>query len=969
VSPFDFFVDDRCREVPFPYPDELAEELAPFLRGPAGETGPRVRALLAEQPARGYVTDHLVAKNALVARRVRYVIRDEPGIQTPEQTLEVGSESCRDTALLLCEALRAQGFAARFVSGYLVQLTDEGNIPDLARGESSDVVDLHAWCEEFVPGAGWIGLDGTSGLLCGEGHVPLASTASPAVAAPIDGTSSVAASAFEVRMEVRRLGHEPRPRRPYTEETWASIRAAGDAVDASLRASGLRLTMGGEPTWTSREHPRAPEWKEGAVGPTKWAQGLRLARALRARLAPGGVVLSKMGKHYPGESLPRWALELLWRADGTPLWRDPALLDFSVAAPGAVSRRGEAGDVEQAGAFAADLAAALGVPREHALPGYEDPWEHVLREQNLPDDVDPLRAGLDDPEARRTLARARGRGLGLPVGFALPLTIAPDAALRGERWASSPWTFRRGHLFLLCGDSPMGWRLPLDRLGGRPALRLDRDPSLPAPSLPAPAPVLQRPAGPGSRGLDVGAVAAPETSSSGPFHAPIAADDTVRTALCVEPRDGALHVFLPPLPSADAFVRSVAAIEAVAAARRRPVRLKGYGPPMDARMRHFVLTPDPGVLEVDVPPTESFAECTRLLETVADAANHAGLTMETYQLDGREVGTGGGHHLTLGSPTTAESPFLTRPALLAGLLRYVQNHPSLSFLFTGSFVGPTSQAPRVDEARDDALVEPELALARAERAGDAPPPWLVDRRVRNLLVDLTGNTHRTEICIDKLYDPCSPAGRHGLGELRAFQMPPHERMAVAQMLPVRSVVARLARAPFTAPRVRWGAELHDRFMLPHYLWAVFEDVVRDLRAHDLPLQASWWRPFLDVRYPVLGTLERDDIVLELRAALEPWHVLGEVPTATGTSRSVDSSLERIQVRVDGVTEGRHAVAVNGVAVPLRPTGRAAERVGGVRFRAGHPRSACTRRSASITRSGSISSTPGRAARSAPRPTT
>jgi uncharacterized protein (DUF2126 family)/transglutaminase-like putative cysteine protease len=902
VNPFDFFVDDRCRDLPFEYPDGLAGELAPFLAAAHPPPSDRLRAFLATIPARGYITDYLVALNRKVASEVRYIIRNEPGIQKSDETLAIGSGSCRDSAVLLCDVLRAGGLAARFVSGYLVQLTDEGNIPDLAKGVLRDVVDLHAWCEVYVPGGGWIGLDGTSGLLAGEGHIPLACTANAALASPIDGTSSRAASRFDFVMEVVRLGHEPRPRVPYTDDEWSAIRACGGAVDDHLRASELRLTMGGEPTFTSREHPREPEWNEGAIGATKWEQGLRLTKELYSRFAPHGVFLHRTGKHYPGESLPRWALDVIWRRDRAPLFREPALLDFDGE---------EEVSLETAEAFARALAPALGI-EDTAIAAYEDPWIAIVHEMNLPDDVDPLKASLDDPEERRTLSRILGRGAKKPVGFALPIARGSTGG-----WVTSRWTFKRGALFLLFGDSPMGLRLPLDRIGGKPFAQLERDVTI------APEPLVQH--------LGDAPFVPPD-----PAREFVPSDEKVRTAFCVEPRDGALYVYLPPVPAADDFVEIVRAVEDVAAKLGQRIRLEGYPPPSDPRLDRLSVTPDPGVLEVNLPVSERFDDYVALQETIADAALRCGLTCEKYQLDGREVGSGGGHHLTLGGPTTVESPWLTRPALLASFLRYLQNHPSLSFLFTSMFVGPTSQAPRVDEARLDSLLELELALGRAENETDAPPPWLIDRIFRNLLVDLTGNTHRTEVSIDKLYDPHGLSGRQGIVELRAFEMPPHERMACAQMLLVRAIVARLARSPYREPLVRWGTELHDRFMLPHYLWADLSDVARDLREHALPIERAWYRPFLDWRFPVLGTMERDDVVVELRSALEPWHVLGETPSQTGTSRYVDSSLERIQVRVDGITEHRHAVMVNGLRLPLRPTGRASERVAGVRFRAWQP---------------------------------
>ncbi len=903
VNPFDFFVDDRCKTVPFDYPDGLADELAPFLA--RNTPSPRLAAWLRESPPGGYVTDHLVALNARVAREVRYILRDEAGIQTSDETLIKGSGSCRDSAVLLVDALRAQGFAARFVSGYLVQLADEGELPDEAKGVDRDVVDLHAWAEAFVPGAGWIGLDGTSGLLCGEGHLPLACTVNPELASPVDGTSSEVAEGFDVVMQVTRLGHEASPRRPYTDAQWTALRAAGDLIDARLAADGLALTMGGEPTWTSREHPREPEWNLEALGPTKWAQAMRLTRELAPRIARGGVVMHRMGKQYPGESLPRWVVQLAWRDDGVPLWRDPRWLDLDEDAerpPVAID------DVR---AFATALAARLGLP-DAWMPAYEDPWHFVAREQELPPDVDPLTAGLRDPEARRMLARALGRGLDVPVGFVLPLTREDDA------WATAGWTFRRGALHLIPGDSPIGLRLPLDRIAGT-----SRD--LIAPDLTVGAAALSSdPWRPLPQGTD-----APPVQ-----HSPLP-DGSVRTALCIESRDGALCIFLPPMERAEDFVRLLAAIEATAEKTQRPVRLEGYGPKGDPRVQSCLVTPDPGVIEVNLPVTRTYAAYVDTLESVGRAALHAGLTSERFQLDGRAAGTGGGHHLTLGGPTTVESPFLRRPDLLASTLRFLQHHPSLSYLFTGLFVGPTSQAPRVDEARHESLSELEIALDLADRA-ESPPPWLTDRIFRNLLVDVTGSTHRTELSIDKLYDPATLHGRQGIVEFRAFEMPPNERMAAAQMLLVRAMTSVFARDRYVAPLVRWGTQLHDRFMLPHHLWADLRCALDHLADRGVALDPAWFEPFVELRFPVSGRVTLDDVTMELRPALEPWPVLGEEATASGTSRYVDASLERVQLKVDGLVEGRHKVLVNGVELPLRPTGRASEYVAGVRFRAWKP---------------------------------
>ena len=913
VNPFDFFVDPRAERVPFPYAHAIAPDLAPYLdpTDDAYAGGPLLRTFLDELPREGKTMDFLVALNTAVNRRLRYVIREEAGVWTPEQTLAEGRASCRDSATLLVAALRSRGLAARFVSGYLVQLTDEGMIPDAPRGVTHDVVDLHAWAEAYIPGGGWIGLDATSGLLCGEGHVPLACTARPAAAAPIDGTSDVLADRVSFEMNVKRLGHEPRPTAPFPEEVWTELIAAGDRTDAALAAARLELTVGGEPTFTSRLHPELPEWNTDALGDTKLEQGITLANALRARLAPGGLLLHRFGKQYPGESLPRWALEIVARRDGVPLARNRT--------PG--PPRATLADAER---FAQALAAQLRVPEESLQPAFEDPWHYVHEEALLPVGVDPLRADLKSPEERRRLARVLDRGLSKATGYVLPLAPLPGGGWRAERWG-----FRRERLYLVPGDSPLGLRLPLGSIEGAPPPAPEEEP-YPGPRDPRQARA--------EEGEDESQVARPEPIVDRPV-APAAPfrSASIRTALCVEPRGGRLRVFVPPMPTVAAFCQLAQAIDDTAAALDFDVEVEGYPPPRSPELLQLTVTPDPGVLEVNIPPTRTAREHAELLEVVFDAALHSGLHAEKHQLDGRNAGSGGGNHITMGGPTPLSSPFLRRPDLLASLLGFVQHHPSLSYLFTGLFVGPTSQAPRVDEARHDAIYELEIALKRAfEPTPEPPPPWLSDTLFRHLLVDVSGSTHRTEICIDKLFDPGSPYGRQGLIELRAFEMPPHVRMAIAQVALVRALIASFAAAPYRGPLVRWGQGLHDRFLLPTWLWRDFEDVLAHLERSGLPLPRDAYRVFLEFRCPVVGQLEVGDVRLELRNAIEPWNVLGEETVATGTSRYVDSSMERVELRTDGFVPERHIVTVNGMALPLRATGVAGELVGGVRFRAWAP---------------------------------
>jgi uncharacterized protein (DUF2126 family) len=919
VNPFDFFVDGVAETLPFAYPAALAGELAPFLEpveaGPSGFTvGPAFEEFDRSLPREGRTVDLAVGLNQSVRERVAYVIREESGIYSPEETLVRGRGSCRDSALLLCALLRRRGLAARFVSGYLVQLTDEGLLPDVPLGMRHDVADLHAWAEVFLPGGGWIGLDATSGLLCGEGHVPLCCSARPELAAPIEGTSSVASTRAEFELKVARLGHEPRPTAPYTDDVWSSLQERGQSIDTALDQAGVVLTMGGEPTFNSRHHPDAPEWNGEALGPTKWSHGLQLAAELQRRLAPGSLLLLRQGKWYPGESLPRWALEIIGRRGQAALWNGPALAAEAHSTD------------DDAARLAAQLAERLRLG-EVLMPAFEDPWRALQDEAALPLDVDPLHANLDDPEERRRLARVLDRGLGRPAGHVLPLQ-RDGAGWRGERWQ-----FRRGHLFLVPGDSPIGLRLPLRSLA--PAAF----PEPLEPEVVPPDPRRRQASEPVEHGKNGASARRP------PPPGQPTAGGAVRTALCVENRGGRVHVFLPPQVSAADFFALVAEIDAARAATGVDVQLEGYPPPPSPEVERFSVTPDPGVLEVNIAPTRTLRDYTHVMEETFEAALHAGLHCEKYLLDGRLAGSGGGHHLTMGGESPLSSVFLRRPDVLASLITFLQHHPSLAYLFAGLFVGPTSQAPRVDEARHEALAELELALDRAFQPGPgpsgtpgAPPPWLADLLFRHLLVDVSGNTHRTELCIDKLFDPQSPAGRQGLVELRAFEMPPHVRMAVAQMTLVRALVASFATpgGTYRRPLVRFGAALHDRYLLPYFLGRDLDDVLLHLERAGLALPRDAYTPFLELRCPLAGRLQAEDVLLEVRNALEPWPVLGEETTGAGTSRYVDSSLERIEVRVHGLLPERHAVLCNGHRVPLWPGATAGLSVAGIRFRAWAP---------------------------------
>jgi uncharacterized protein (DUF2126 family) len=925
INPFDFFLEEEAEQFPFPYGEQLAQDLRPYLE--IREAGPRLLEWVAavDRAPRRTVT-FLVELNQRLQRDIGYTIRMEPGIQSCEHTLGKAIGSCRDTGWLLVQILRHLGLAARFVSGYLVQLTPDVKSLDGPAGPAADFTDLHAWAEVYIPGAGWVGLDPTSGLFAGEGHIPLACTPDPATAAPVTGATEVAEVDLQFANEVRRIHEDPRVTKPYTEAQWSAIDALGLRVDTDLQDDDVRLTMGGEPTFVSIDDMDGDEWNTAAMGPTKRLRAAELLKRLQDRFARGSVLHYGQGKWYPGEPLPRWALSCLWRADGVPVWHDQALLADETVDYGVTTA--------QAARFLRALALRIGIPDELVVPGYEDAFYYLWKEGTLPANVDPLHADLTDPDERRRLAELLQRGLATETGYALPLRWMEDPIEPG-RWQSTRWTFRRGRMYLVPGDSPMGYRLPLDSLPWVDPAEQEADHHR---SLFEELPPLGDPHGYVARRYSelhaqVGATAGrgePMCIGDKPY--PTAA---VRTALCAEPRGGRLCVFLPPLTHLENYLELIATIEATAAEEQIPVIIEGYEAPRDWRLRRFQITPDPGVIEVNIHPACNWNELRENTAVIYDEARLTRLGTEKFMIDGRHTGTGGGNHVTIGGATPADSPVLRRPELLQSLVSYWQNHPSLSYLFSGLFVGPTSQAPRVDEARDDSLYELDIAFQQVP-AGETPKPWLVDRLFRHLLIDVTGNTHRAEFCIDKLYSPDSATGRLGLVELRGFEMPPHWRMSLVQQLLLRALIARFWRQPYRRPLLRWGTELHDRFLLPHYAWQDLCDVLCELHEVGYVFDPQWFAPFFEFRFPQYGCVQVGDLQLELRLAIEPWHVLGEEVSSQGTARYVDSSVERLQVRVAGMTDTRHVITCNGRRVPLRPTETKNEFVAGVRYRAWQP---------------------------------
>jgi len=923
INPFDFFLEEYAEHYPFQYPEQLQKELLPYLE--ATETGPLLSAFLAEIPRdKTAIVNFLVDINQRINRTVNYSIRMEPGVQTCEETLGKKLGSCRDSGWLLVQALRHLGLAARFVSGYLVQLTADVKALDGPSGTEVDFTDLHAWAEVYIPGAGWIGLDPTSGLFAGEGHIPLACTADYVSAAPVTGGfTGQANTTFEFSNSVTRIYEDPRVTKPYTDAQWKAIEKLGEKVDKELKKGDVRLTMGGEPTFVSIDNMDAPEWNTDADGLQKRKLASELVRRLRDSFAPGGLLYFGQGKWYPGEPLPRWQLACFWRKDGKPVWKNPDLL--------AEETRDYGFKTEHAAQYIAELAKHLGLKGSYIRPGFEDPLYYLLQEGILPQNLDPLKADLKDDLERKRLAKVLSQDLGAPVGYVLPMHWS-QARLS---WSSSPWEFRRGEMFLVPGDSAMGLRLPLNSL---PWVAFEDRDHEPERSLYEEVEPLSDIDSLVSRRYSTRSKKADHPTEMEAAETVADPQWTPHTALCVEARYGRMHVFVPPTTMLEHYLDIVASIEATSKKLKMAVIVEGYQPPHDLRLTRLPVTPDPGVIEVNIHPAANWKELVHNTTTLYEQARLTRLGTEKFMLDGRHTGTGGGNHVTLGGITPADSPILRRPDLLRSLVTYWQHHPALSYLFSGLFIGPTSQAPRVDEARNDSLYELEIAFQQMPE-GEVPAPWLVDRLLRNLLIDMTGNTHRSEFCIDKLYAPGTDAGRLGLLELRAFEMPPHAQMSLMQMLLLRTLVAWFWKQPYKKPLIRWDTQLHDRFMLPHFIESDILDVARDLQAAGYNFKAEWIAPFLEFRFPRCGTVQVGDLQLDLHTAIEPWNVLGEEITSSGTARYVDSSVERLQVRLTGAMGERYAVTCNGRRVPLWPTQKQGEMVAGLRFRAWNPPSA------------------------------
>ncbi len=895
-NPFGFFLEPGVEEYPFAYAAELAKDLEPYCS--VEPAGPLLKVFLdrLSRDKQGTIS-FLVDLNRRVRDQIEYLTRLDPGVQTCEKTLEKRSGSCRDSAWLLIQILRHSGIAARFVSGYLIQLASDDESPD---GPQSDSAAFHAWAEVFLPGAGWIGMDPTSGLLAGEGHIPLVCTPNPSNAAPIEGTVELASVDFDYSISIRRLNEAdaPRPSEPFSVGAWTQVEEVAHRIDADLEAQDVRLTMGGEPTFVGIDEPEDAQWNIDALGAMKKTRGLALIRSLREKVAPGGVLHYGQGKWYPGEPLPRWALSCCWRADGVPVWKNIDLVaredrEYNFGPPEALK-------------FIEALSRRLRSTAENILPAVE----------------------------RETDAE--------PAGYILPIRRRQrDGRLF---WSSQLWFSRPTRLLLSPGDSPIGYRIPTEAMPWVAPDEIE----------------YEREAEPGAEPSDQqkeGRIKLPSTPSrrmdlftKHPDPDPLpalsstaeTATERIRPSLCVQTRDGRLHVFLPYTSELADYLDLLSAVEDTCQYLSLPVWLEGYPPPSDPRLRSFSVTPDPGVLEVNLPPAGNWDELDHLNTVLFEEARRNRLTAEKFSYNGSHAATGGGSHIVVGGATVMDSPFLRRPDLLRSMLTFWQNHPSLSYLFSGQYIGPTSQSPRVDEARTDALYDLEVAFSNLP--ANECPPATIDGLFRDLLVDVTGNSHRAEFCIDKLYPPEGRGLRLGLLELRAFEMTPHARMGLVELLLVRALVSAFWKRPYEGSLVRWGPLLHDRFMLPHFVRRDFVEVLTYLRSAGYNIEEQWFRAHLEFRFPEIGSIKvraikiesipADGVELELRHALEPWNVLAEETTSGGLARSVDSSFERIQVKLSGlVAEGRYVVACNGRRVPLYFTGERGESIAGVRFRA------------------------------------
>ncbi|MDZ7614538.1 MAG: transglutaminase family protein [Flavobacteriaceae bacterium] len=702
INPFDFFVEEYAEKFPFQYESQDIKELTPYLE--IVEEGPLLMKWLkkVERFKGSSIVDFLVSVNRELFNELEYTVRMEPGVFSCEESLQNKFGSCRDSAWLLVQTMRHLGLAARFVSGYLIQLKADQKAVDGPSGTEKDFTDLHAWCEVYVPGAGWIGLDPTSGLLAGEGHIPLCCTPAPASAAPISGVLDKCEVEFFHSNEVIRIHEDPRVTKPYSEQQWAEIMALGDRVDQKLEAGDVRLTMGGEPTFVSIDDMESDQWNTAADGVDKQKLSNVLIHKLSERFGKGGLFHYGQGKWYPGEPTPRWQMALYWRKDGKPVWKQKDLLaDFS---------KNYTYTFKDASRFLEHLSKKLGVSEKNIVPGYEDAFYYLWTERKLPVNIDPHHINLKDSLERKTLMEQLDRGLEDPAGFVLPM----QWAYQKNGWISCAWEFRGGKMMLIPGNSQMGYRLPLESLpfipeSKRPkpvvrslfdetealadfhelvTLRSNAIPDYTIPEdmlFPKEYKVKEETE---DKKKKVSHLPFQEKEEEKDNFKPEYDTFTIKTALVSEIRDGKIHLFLPPAELIEHYLDLLAAIELTAEELKIPVVIEGYAPPKDKRIEKLMVTPDPGVIEVNIHPARSWKELVNNYNILFESAIESRLGSEKFMVDGKHTGTGGGNHITLGGVSPADSPLLRRPDLLRSMLAFWQHHPGLSYLFSTAFIGP-----------------------------------------------------------------------------------------------------------------------------------------------------------------------------------------------------------------------------------------------------------------------------------------
>jgi len=907
INPFDFLSEPYAGQHPFEYPAQLQKELAPYLQVAA--PGPKLRAWLAALDRSASSTterlDHVNGKihetHALMPANVAHVA----GPVDPELLLARGLGSCWDLAWLLTLSLRHLGLAARFACGYRVVLADAVT--------GLDSLSVHAWAEAYIPGAGWIGLDPAAGLFTAETYFPLACAPDPMRALPMVGSREVGAGTHVETLQVRRL-LPARDAWPYSDTQWLDIQALGRHVEIDLARQRLKPTLGVSLSFVASAAAGAPEWNTAALGPDKRRAAEALLERLQQRAGAGAVPHLGQGEWYAGDALPRWRLGCYFRADGQPVWRNPEWQGWG---------RTREFSLDDACTFASALARALGVDARHVVAAHEDVLHELWRAPTGPRDL-PAATELRDPLRRRALADRLSRGWREATGYVLPIRWDHG----NERWSSGAWVFRRGRLYLMPGHSPLGYRLPLDSLIADAENAFEAQ--LERCQFEELAPLAEfhgevsarlgaKPGGGGEPAIE---------SSAGDRPAP-------RTALCVETRAGQLFVFLPPVAYLEHYLQLVAAVEAVAEATKLPAIVEGYEPPEDHRLRRLVLEPDAGVLRVMLPQVQSWQAQLSLLRAAYEAARELGLSAERVMTDGRRLPSGGGGRLTLGGASPADSPFLTRPEILRALIAYWQRHPCLSYFFAGRIIGAGGAAPRPDEGRDEALYELSIALERLP-LGENTVLWRADRLLRHLLADPAGDLKRAEIRVDQLYAPERASLRLGRILIGSFETAPEERIAALQSLLVLGLLGRFARSGDSGELIRWGAELHDRFMLPHILWTDLRAVIADLSSAGYPFQLEWFEPLMALRFAVLGAVQLGEITLELQTAHEPWPLLAEEVTGGGIARFIDTANERLQVKVWGMSPARYVLMCNDHRVPLQGTGVHGEYVAGVRYKVWNP---------------------------------